>query len=372
MRRSLCQAIDYATKTGSFSKLNIAHNSQNVCIFGAGRFFEEVFEQWHLKERLNVRYVCDNNQQKWGGVFGGVPCISPQELAQIPDAVAVPMVGANAVKAVECQLDDLKVHHINLFDVFFEILCDMPREKKWFAGNSIVEVFDMLSDDWSREVYANVLCRRIAPQFAQKSLGELFTDDEYFSSGFFPLSQTEVYIDCGAYNGDTIERFLKAVDHNFKEIYAFEVDTGNYASLLAYVGSLPENEQKNIHCNRAGVWNEPGFLTCGRNDLDSGESVGVFKTDNPFQVEVVRLDECLEASENMLIKMDIEGAELKALQGAENLIKKAKPKLAVCLYHRLEDFWAIPVYLKSLRPDYKFGVKHHQNGGIGGTVLYAW
>ena len=59
------------------------------------------------------------------------------------------------------------------------------------------------------------------------------------------------------------------------------------------------------------------------------------------------------------IKMDIEGAEKKALEGAKETIKKYKPKLYVCAYHRNEDFFALPEKILSLNPDYNIFLRHH-------------
>jgi len=68
--------------------------------------------------------------------------------------------------------------------------------------------------------------------------------------------------------------------------------------------------------------------------------------------------------------MDIEGSELNALKGAEKVIKKYKPKLAICVYHDIDHFVSIPKYLNEIVPEYKFYLEHHTIH-LGETVLYA-
>ena len=59
------------------------------------------------------------------------------------------------------------------------------------------------------------------------------------------------------------------------------------------------------------------------------------------------------------IKLDVEGAELETLQGAAKTIVRWKPKMAICVYHKPEDLWTLPKYIKSLRADYEFQFRHH-------------
>lgn len=70
------------------------------------------------------------------------------------------------------------------------------------------------------------------------------------------------------------------------------------------------------------------------------------------------------------IKLDIEGAELRSLQGAGRIILRNRPRLAVCLYHKKEDYWKISCYLKSLVPEYRLYIRHYSNYSAE-TVLYA-
>lgn len=70
------------------------------------------------------------------------------------------------------------------------------------------------------------------------------------------------------------------------------------------------------------------------------------------------------------VKMDIEGSELEALKGMSRTICACKPKLAICMYHKPEDMWEIPMYLKKLVPEYRLFVRHYSNSDLE-TVLYA-
>ncbi len=71
-----------------------------------------------------------------------------------------------------------------------------------------------------------------------------------------------------------------------------------------------------------------------------------------------------------LIKMDIEGSEMAALKGAEKIIKRDRPKLAVCIYHNPEDIFEIPFLIKKLVPEYKLYIRHHSDT-YAETVVYA-
>ncbi len=68
--------------------------------------------------------------------------------------------------------------------------------------------------------------------------------------------------------------------------------------------------------------------------------------------------------------MDIEGAELEALKGSERIIREQKPKLAISIYHKAEDFVDIPAWLLALAPEYKLYYRHYSLYKYE-TILYA-
>lgn len=85
-------------------------------------------------------------------------------------------------------------------------------------------------------------------------------------------------------------------------------------------------------------------------------------------VSVIALDQHKTFSDVSVIKMDIEGSELAALRGAEQLIRKNHPRLAVCIYHRSQDIVEIYQFLRQF--EYRFYLRQHAFSAEE-TVLYA-
>ncbi|MBN7573061.1 hypothetical protein C1H57_00400 [Clostridium sp. 2-1] len=377
--RKIKDAIRDATNTGSFDKRNILRNSNYICIFGVGKFFEEAYEQYFLNRDIKVDYLCDNNPNKWGKEYKGIKCISPDELKKLKNVVVIPLIGD--LRGVQEQLDDMKIRHINPFALFFDMIVNLPMDREWFVNNSnkFLEVYNIIDDDKSKRIYADVISNRIGEKCLLNDYEEIYSDGEYFDHGVFRLGKNEGFVDCGAYIGDSISEFLEVTENNFDAIYSFEMDKNNFEILKNNVMKIDEAIANKIECFNCGVWNEYKVIQYGNEESGSGESCSFYKAENNLldekqiqSVKAVKLDDVLYNKKVTLIKMDIEGAEQNALRGAEKIITTQKPKMAICLYHRIDAFWEIPLYLKSLVPEYKISVRHHQSNGIGGTVCYAY
>lgn len=114
-----------------------------------------------------------------------------------------------------------------------------------------------------------------------------------------------------------------------------------------------------------GLYNQKGELR-----FCSNGTAGTIKDDGDVVVPVIDIDTLVNGNPVTFIKMDIEGSELKALQGAEQTIKMYKPTLAICVYHKKEDIIEIPNYILSIVPEYKLYLRHYSNH-TEETVLYA-
>jgi FkbM family methyltransferase len=186
----------------------------------------------------------------------------------------------------------------------------------------------------------------------------------YFGEEYLRTVENEVYIDAGAYNGDTIKRFLKFCDKKYKKIYAFEPDPNNYKVLE---DNIRKERIYNSHLIKKGTWNKSDTLLFSLSGMGSK-----IKETGVSSVEVVAIDEVVKDDVVTFIKMDIEGAELCSLQGARKTIQRDKPRLAISVYHKREDILTIPLYIHSLVPEYRFFLRHHTTGlDYYDTVLYA-
>lgn len=367
-RKVMEEGIAYALEHSSFNKVNLIDQAENVCVFGLGTFFEEAFVSKKVKEKYHVNLLCDNDSLKWGKEYGGLTCVSPNQLPEYENLVVIIMLG-NPVP-VEEQLDRMGVVWVTHADLSLDEM-GIPRETEWFqrAIPEIKKAYELFEDEESKAIYVNGICNRIAYPVARLSWQDMYVGNEYFPQPFISLGEDEVYIDCGAYNGDTVLRFAD-VAKRYGEIHAFEMDRNNF---MAMERGLQGKD--NVFLYNFGVWEKCGEIPYGRgsgnNEPRRGISVMKQNDGTQYKAKVVNLDKIFCDKRVTFIKMDIEGSEIPALKGAREVIVRNRPKLAVCVYHKTSDFWEIPLLLKQFVPEYRLRMKHHAKVNCLGTVLYA-
>ena len=185
--------------------------------------------------------------------------------------------------------------------------------------------------------------------------------DQYFDE-IIALTEQEVFIDCGAYIGDTAAEFIKRTNGKYQQIYMFEAETSKYDQIRSNL----EGFQYRLY--PFGVWSENTKLCF---DAGGGSASKVQETDDGgTEIDVVALDHVEFDEIPTFIKMDIEGSEKHALLGAEELISKYSPKLAICVYHKPEDLFELPLLIKKMNPEYKLYMRQYSDH-FAKTVCYA-
>ena len=150
-----------------------------------------------------------------------------------------------------------------------------------------------------------------------------------------------IFVDCGAYTGDTVKKFIDFVGGDYKKIFALEPDKENFAKLKNFIA---EKNYKNVEIFNCGAYNEKTTLKFG----SAGTMAGTVADWGTVSVNVDTIDNIVGDSHVDLIKMDIEGSELAALEGAIKTLEHSKPALALSAYHRKEDLITIPQFVKNI------------------------
>jgi FkbM family methyltransferase len=191
---------------------------------------------------------------------------------------------------------------------------------------------------------------------------------DYFPSDVLaPLAPNVTFVDCGAYDGDTVRRFLRQQRGVFGRIYAFEPDETNCQRLREYVNAMGEEVARRVHVCQAGVGARRERLRFN----STGNTSAAFDDTGDAEVDILPLQEVVEDDGGPLyIKFDVEGAEREALAGADQLIRRARPIIAISVYHQPDDLWELPFYLHSLDLGYKLFLRTQGEDGMD-VVCYA-
>ena len=192
---------------------------------------------------------------------------------------------------------------------------------------------------------------------------------QYFD--YFAPGENEVFVDCGCFDGATCFNFAGwCGSKGFEHIYSFEADPKNYEKskeLLAPLGKCELFPYGTSDANKKVYFASDAFETSciiSREEAEKKNFEGV------TEVETVALDEVLAGKRVTFIKMDIEGAEYEALMGAKKLIMENRPRMAISVYHKFEDFVTLADLVLSMHPDYQIAYRHYGFDDLE-TVMYV-
>lgn len=185
----------------------------------------------------------------------------------------------------------------------------------------------------------------------------------FFENAPWQYKDTEVLLDGGAFNGDSILDFIKLRHEDYKKIIAFEPDEHNYDMLLQ---NMKLHSVENVEALRCGMYKEKTTLRF----LSSGDMESLISEQGDMEIEVDTIDGVADDEEVSIIKMDLEGSEMDALEGAKKTIVRCRPILMISAYHKQDDMLNIYHFVKSLVENYSFFFRCHKPITID-AVLYA-
>jgi FkbM family methyltransferase len=355
----------------------IAPFNNSIVLFGAGNLGQQVLAQLRI-DGVEPLAFSDNNAGLQGTGVNGLNVLSPESAATQYGRSAVFVVTAwntnhsfvetqKMLQALGCvkvvSVATFRWKHPENFLPFF--WADLPGRTCEHA-EEIKAVFPLWADDLSRREYLAQLQWRVWGDF--DFLARPVLQESYFPNDLFDLLADENFVDCGAYDGITIQQFVSRQSSFAGRVLAFEPDPANFARLQTYLSSLDSKLRDRIEVFPYAVSAAPGKV---RFDA-TGDMGAAISRAGALEVDCFPLDDIF-AQQNFsptYIKMDIEGAELDALSGAQQTIRSQSPVLAICSYHRYDDLWRIPAFIHSLYPDYSLFLRPHEIEGWQ-LVCYA-
>lgn len=348
----------------TFDELTAPHN-QRLVLFGAGGLGRKTLAGLR-RVGIEPLAFADNDASRWGGDVDGVPVISPRDAAASygRDAAFVVTIwrgeGSDVMSERRQQLLDLGCQTVVPFAPLFwkyagefasHYAFDLPH-KAFAQAEEIRRAYSIWADDASRREFVAQVRWRTLGDF--DALPRPVDHEIYFPDDLVTVRTDEVFVDCGAFDGDTIRSLLRRGAFSEGRIVAFEPDAANFRSLERYVSTLPDPVRERVSIHRAAV----GAREC-KVHFDAMGTEASHVGSSGELVDCVSLDETLGDSAPTYVKMDIEGSELDALKGAARIIGESRPVLAICVYHKQDHLWQIPSIISQLNDEYAFYLRPH-------------
>lgn len=337
-----------------------------VAVAGAGpegrRFVEAC-----ARESIRVAGLFDSDPAKQGMRIHGIEVRPFEDIGSLGRDVPI-VLATHRLQIAADRIDgaaDRPIAPLSLLQViepdrfpphmFFDRWC----EALWQGRERLAALYDRFADDVSRQALEAVLAFRMSLDMSH--LRAVVDWNTYDPPGLIDWSDDEVFVDGGAFAGDTLEWFLERVHHRYERAICFEPDPATFKELSRRFG-----QRHTVDLVNKGLWSSADTL---RFSAD-GSRASLLDDQGSVDVPVTSVDEVLQGRRATYIKMNIEGAELEALEGARSTIASWRPRMAISAYHRPHDLWEVPERLIGLNPDYSIHLRQHDVGVIE-TVAYA-
>ena len=331
-----------------------------VMLFGAG-ICGELYLHIFRDNGIKVSCFLDDDVEKQKMGFCGVPVRPLSYLSAGGGQIVISSYGPDRLEQRLLSIDKACASRIVKPD--FYLWEDGFDYAAYFSDHAeeIEAVDALLADEKSRKVFRNLLQYKVS---RDRSLIEAVRDDaslQYFDPEVITFGRDEVFLDLGAYIGDTVEAFAKRVGGQYQSIVALEPDKRNHEKLIKVADGLHD-----VTCLPYGIGAEEGITRF------TSEATWTSAVDESgdLEIEIKTVDGLFAGKRLTLIKADIEGMEKPMLQGARKTIEEQMPQMTLSAYHRKEDLFAIINIINSYRKGYKFYMRQYSEMPVE-SVMYA-
>ena len=288
------------------------------------------------------------------------------QIEEVPKDSIILTVATGSPLEVNIKLDELGYTHFNYLAFIKYSKLDLVHPpfimdfKDDFLQNesNYQKTYNLLADKKSKEVFKKVLNFKMTFDLEfMKGFTNNF-DEQYFDKDLIPEIKDISFLDGGAYVGDTLPNIIKNFP-DYKKIYCIEPN-----DLHIKIAKRDFENQRDIDFINCGLGKEKVKIKESQNSQEIQDNCA-----HDYKAENIDTIDNLIKEKIDFIKLDIEGAEQDAIKGAKQTILNYHPILAICIYHKAQDWYKVPELVLDIRNDYKVYIRHYMEG-IYETVMY--
>lgn len=321
----------------------IKESGKSVVIYGMGNGADKVIDEFNRLE-IPILGVTASDDFVRGQIFRG---FKVKKLSEFDGDFII------AVGFATC-IPDVMNHICSLAERYRVIVPCVPvfgdeifnREFVEKNADKINAAYNLFEEE-SKRIFAGCVNFMFGGEL--ETLKSITSEKDEVFKNVLKLNSSESYLDLGAYRGDTVEEFLHYCGGEYESITALEPDRRTYKKLCDYFENIPRST-----AYQKAIYNEITTL-CFSNKAGRQSTI----SEKGIEIETATVDNLCDDKKVTYIKMDVEGAEKEAIDGAEKTLKEQKPKLNIALYHRSVDIFDIPLQIAKINPDYKFHILRH-------------
>lgn len=349
---------------------------KRIVIYGAGELGQRVLAGLRANG-LDALAFADRNPASWSKQIGGLNILQLEEAARRygSDAVFVvavwhPVISGGIAQIIEQLKATGCLRVVPFVWLFWKLpktflpyyLWDLPSGVLQ-AAQEVRNTYDLFRGNRSQKEYLRHLEFRLTGDFS--SLQPPDDDSQYFPRRLFRPREDECFVDCGAFDGDSLLGLADWTRGRFQKAIAFEADPENFVSLKKAI-EADDRLRGRVRTMQEAVGLEKTVVRFAA----SGSGSAAISASGSVEVQCSPLDETLSDERPTYIKMDIEGAEIDALTGAAATLSRDRPTLAICSYHLQDHLWKVPQRINELMPDARLLLRPHRADGFD-LVCYA-
>lgn len=321
----------------------IKESGKPVVIYGMGNGADKVIDEFNRLEIPILGVTASDNFVR-GQIFRG---FKVKKISEFNREFIIAVAFASCIPEVMNHIYYLRNEYrviVPCVPVFGDEIFNRNFIKK--NADKINAAYSLFEED-SKQIFAGCINFMFGGEL--ETLKSVTSEKDEVFNNILNLGTNESYLDLGAYRGDTVEEFLNYCGGEYKSITALEPDRRTYKKLCDYLADIPNSSAvpKAIYseCRTMQFSSKAGRQSTL---LQKGE-----------EIETITVDELCKNKNVTYIKMDVEGAEIEAIEGAKITLENQKPKLNIALYHKSVDVFEIPLKIAEINPEYKFYLRRH-------------